>query len=111
MSFSNRKKYAKGILTLYVFITITFPLAHNDYVPLNATLSLSSADFHSGSVDSNLNDLVCPAHNFAQSTTGTAAPVHNFKTPQRFFYFKLHDLSRVDATPVNALTTRAPPEA
>ena len=111
VSFKRQKRYAKGILLLYGFITVTFPFAHNDFVALDVKLSLSPIDFHSNALDSNTNDLVCPAHNFAQSTTGTAALILDFSPTEDVAVLRVEQHDHLFAAPANDLSTRAPPRA
>jgi hypothetical protein len=111
MSFKKRRTYARSIIILYAFITVTFPLAHNDFVPLDVRLSLYPVDFHSNSVDSNANDLVCPAHNFAQSTTGTAAFTQDVPSLEHFSFLEAEHHDHLFAAPAYNLSARAPPQA
>ena len=105
------KPYAKGILILYAFITVTFPLAHKDFVPLDVKRAFSPIDSHSNSLDSSASDFVCPAHNFAQSTTGTAALAQDFPSPKYFCFVKVEYHDHLFAAPGNSLSPRAPPQA
>jgi hypothetical protein len=112
MVFPNKRKiFAKSVLALYVFISVTFPLAHNDYVALDVRLSLSPIDSNCNSLDSNTNDLVCPAHNFAQSTTGTAALIQDFSPTEDVAVLRVEQHDHLFAAPANDLSTRAPPQA
>ncbi len=111
MSHEKRKGCARSILVLYAFITVTFPFAHNDFVPLENNLSLSSIDFQSGTVHSGVNDLVCPAHNFAQSTVGTSALSHDLSTRQDVAFFMLEYRDDPCTARTFELSARAPPQA
>jgi len=110
MSTENRKTYAKSILLLYALITVTFPFAHKDYVPQESTYVIRSLESSSQAVDSN-NDLVCPAHNFAQSTTGTAALSPDFLSQEVFHVVHFIERFKLSAEPSGNLSTRAPPQA
>jgi len=111
MSSKRRKAAARGVIILYAFITATFSLAHNDYVPLDAQLTFCPTDFNSNSVASDANELVCPAHNFAQSTTGTAALSQNFSSSEDATILKVEHHDHIFAPPARNLSVRAPPQA
>jgi hypothetical protein len=107
----KRKAAAKTILILYAFVTVTFPLAHNDFVPLDVKLVLSPIDFHSHSVDSNASDLACPAHNFAQSTTSTPVTNQIFPAQITVFFLQFDGQAKCFIGPNRSYSTRAPPQA
>ena len=76
--FKRQKRYAKGILLLYGFITVTFPFAHHDFVALDVKLSLSPIDFHSNALDSNTNDLVSRLTTSRNRRQGDCSPHTGF---------------------------------
>lgn len=110
VSSKKRKTYAKGILVLYAFITVTFPLAHKDFVPLEGSLTVTPANSLNHALDINDNDLVCPAHNFAQSTTGTAALAQDFSSVEDVTILEAEYHDQFVAAPAKNLSTRAPPQ-
>jgi len=107
----NRKAAARGILALYAFITITFPLAHRDFVPLENGLSLIpvNALYHALGIDDN--DFVCPAHNFAQSTTGTPALERRFTAEVAVVLLPIVEHTEHFSCPTKTYSSRAPPQA
>ncbi len=111
MSFKKRKATARSVLVLYAFITVTFSLAHKDFVPLESGISLTPVNALHHALDASDNDLVCPAHNFAQSTTGTAAFSQNFTPPDYFSLLEVELLDHLFTPPLHNLSTRAPPQA
>ncbi len=111
MSSRKRKAAAKCILVLYAFITATYPFAHKDFIPLRNNLAIMAANSLYHSLDVNDNDLVCPAHNFAQSTTGTAALAQDFSSVEDVTILEVEYHDQFVAAPANNLSTRAPPQA
>ncbi|HUI30250.1 MAG TPA: hypothetical protein VLX91_08530 [Candidatus Acidoferrales bacterium] len=111
VSYDKRKAAARSILVLYAFITVTFPLAHRDFIPLEGKLIFSPFDYHSGSVDSNLSDLFCPAHQFAQSTTSPAIARQIFNPQITFFFLRIGNHVEHFVEPLRSFSTRAPPQA
>jgi len=111
MRLSTHKAFGKTLLFVYAFITASYPLAHEDFVPLDCYRYLISADSASHPVNSDANDFVCPAHNFAQSTTGTPAVTPRFDSPVSVKF--LPSWAEIDhfVEPVHAPSSRAPPLA
>ena len=103
--------FAKTILIQYAFITVTFPLAHRDYVPLGGRLIVSPAGSLSNTIDSNASDLVCPAHNFAQSTTGTPASNQAFVSQTTVSFLRIDERTEIFIQPRRTFSSRAPPQA
>lgn len=110
MSFRNRKAAARIILFLYAFITVTFQLAHKDFIPLESNLTLTPVSPLCHALDINDNELVCPAHNFAQSTHGTAAVTQSFSSSERISILKVEHHDRLFSAQLSNLSTRAPPQ-
>lgn len=109
-SFDKRKAAAKYTLCLYAFITVTFPLAHRDFVPLESGKTIIPANPLQHPLDAD-NDLGCPAHNFAQSTHGMAAVTQEFSSSERISILKVWHHDCLFSTQLNNLSTRAPPQA
>jgi hypothetical protein len=110
-SFKGRKTFAKGSLFLYAFITVTFPLAHRDFVPLEGNLNLVAVNSPYHALDIDDNDLVCPAHQFAQSTTGTPVSNQIFTSQATVFILPISKQTEHFIEPTASHFTRAPPQA
>ena len=110
VSFNKRKVAARSILILYAFITIVFPLAHRDYVPLESGNTIIPVNSLHHPLDAD-NDLGCPAHNFAQSTHGTAVVAQNFSSSERISIIKVGHRDRLFSAQLSNLSARAPPQA
>ena len=110
-SFKRQKVFAISILVLYAFIILTFSLAHRDFVPLRGNLTITPVNSLYHALDANENDLGCPAHNFAQSTTNTPALSQHFSSPENFFFLKIDQHDYIFSASVYNLSTRAPPQA
>ncbi|HEY9165533.1 MAG TPA: hypothetical protein VIS48_05175 [Candidatus Kryptonia bacterium] len=111
MYLKHHKAVAKTILVLYVLITATFSLDHKDFVPLEGQLDFNSQPGSHHVVDANDFELTCPAHNFAQSTTGTPAISHEFISRTEVSFFPTGRISRHFSEPTRSYSTRAPPQA
>lgn len=111
MSFEKRKAAARSILVLYVFITATFPLAHKDFVPLSSRLSFNPESALSRTTDIGDESFVCPAHNFAQSTTGITALAQDFSLLEEFSLPRIEEPAQPFFELSNSFSTRAPPQA
>lgn len=111
MSSKKRRTVARAVLLLYVFISATFNLAHRDYVPLESNRVLSSSNRLNHNLDSNGSDFVCPAHNFAQSTTGTDPFQKSLSSPTAFSFIRLADCPQYLARRQLSASSRAPPKA
>ena len=110
MSFRKRKAVSRSILALYAFISVTFPLAHRDSVPLESGLSLTQVNTYQAlGIDDN--DFVCPAHNFAQSTTGTPALEERFTAEVAVVLLPIVEHTEYFSTPTKTYSSRAPPQA
>ncbi len=107
----SRKTFAKSILALYALITVTFPFAHRDFVPLQGNVGLNPIGCLSHFEDSNANELVCPAHNFAQSTTSTPASTQGFASQTTVFFLELPEQTESFVEPAQNHSSRAPPLA
>jgi len=99
------------ILALYAFITVTFPFAHTDYVPLESRLVLSPAGSSSHALDSGAEEITCPAHQFAQSTSGTPISNQSFTSQLTVFSLRIDETVDHFIEPTNSYSTRAPPLA
>lgn len=108
---NKRKIFAKSVLALYAFITVTFPLAHKDFIPLESKVVLNPTDCLPHVEDSSANELVCPAHNFAQSTTSTPASSQGFASQISVFFLQLAEQTEHFIEPTQNYSTRAPPLA
>ena len=111
MSSNKRKSIAKGVLLLYALISVTYPLAHKDYVPLSSQFCFSRNDFSSHSATPDADDFVCPAHQFAQSTTSPAIARQIFNPQITFFFLRIGIHVEHFVEPLRSLSTRAPPQA
>jgi hypothetical protein len=111
MSPNRRRAVARGVLFLYIFISATFTLAHRDYVPLECKRVLSSANSVNHNLDTSGADLVCPAHNFAQSTTSADVHQQRISSPGNFSFVRLADIPPCLARPQLSASSRAPPKA
>jgi hypothetical protein len=110
-SFKRQKVFVRSVLVLYAFITVTFPLAHRDFVPLKGAVKIIAVSSLCHALDVDENDLVCPAHQFAQSTTGT--PVSNQISTSQTTAFILPPSKQTEhfIEPTSSYSTRAPPQA
>ena len=111
MSFEKRKAVAKVILLLYAFVISTFSLDHKDFVPIGGRLFISPFNTVGRSIDSNGDNFVCPAHNFAQSAHGPVAASHVFSSQKDFSFLHVVEYDEYVAAPARNFSTRAPPEA
>ena len=111
MSTDARKTISKITLLFYVSITITFSLAHRDFVPLDGTLTITPVNCLYHALDASENDLVCPTHNFAQSTTSTAALAQEFSPPEYFSIVSAEYYRHLFTAPSHNLSSRDPPKA
>ncbi len=111
MSSKKRRAVAKGVLFLYIFISATFSLSHRDYVPLECRRVISSANSVSHNLDSSGAAFVCPAHNFAQSTTAAEVHQQSISSPVNFSFIRLADIPQCLARPQLSASSRAPPKA
>ncbi|MFZ1081792.1 MAG: hypothetical protein WAO19_07690 [Candidatus Kryptoniota bacterium] len=111
MSLKKRKTAARVTLAFYAFITVTFSLAHKDFVPFESGLSLTPVNPLYHAFDASDDDFVCPAHNFAQSTTGTAALAQVFAPPEYFSIFRTEFYCHLFTAPSHNLSSRDPPQA
>ncbi len=107
----KRKAAARSILVLYVFITATFPLSHKDFVPLSGRLSLTSDRALSRVSDISDENFMCPAHNFAQSTTAIGVVAQNFPLLEELDLPRTEEPSQPFFEPSESFSTRAPPQA
>jgi hypothetical protein len=111
MSSKKRRVFAKGVLFLYIFISATFSLAHKDYVPLECKRAISSANGISHNLDSSGADFMCPAHNFAQSTTAADVREQSVSSPEAFSFIQILENPQYPARPQLTTSSRAPPQA
>ncbi len=107
----KRKAAAKCVLVLYVFINATFSLAHRDYVPLEGELFYTPTNALYHPLDINDDDLVCPAHNFAQSTTSIPASSLHLTFEVVVFFLQTQEQIEHFIEPIRNHSTRAPPQA
>jgi len=111
MSFEQRKATARIVLFVYAFITLTFSLAHRDFVPLDGNLTITPVNSLYHALDASDNDFVCPAHNFAQSTTSTAALAQELAPPECFSVVPVEHYCHLFTAPSHNLSSRDPPQA
>ena len=111
MHLKRNRAFAKAVLVLYVFITATFSLDHKDFVPLEGQLYFVSQTGPYQAVDSNEFELICPAHNFAQSTTGTPASSQEFISQTEISFLPASRIIWHFSEPSRSYSSRAPPQA
>ena len=102
---------AKFVLTLYAAISVIFPLAHKDGFapeshPVFSNTDETASAFHA--VDS---DIICPAHQFAESTTGTPVSSFTIFSPARVSFLIVLRQPECIVAPLRNLSSRAPPLA
>jgi len=110
MSFRKRKAAAGNIVVVYAFITVTFPLAHKDFVPLENGFDLIPINNLYHALDLDHNDFLCPAHNFAQSTHGAGVESYHILAPQNFSFIWIEQFIQYVSAPSRLASTRAPPQ-
>jgi hypothetical protein len=107
------KRYyrARKILAIFYFIIFSiYPFAHRDFVPLSGDEYYIQ---HKGLVSGLGNDetFLCPAHSFAQSTTGVAAAEPEFPSLQTLCFLSSPKNILHFQEPLLSNSTRAPPLA
>lgn len=100
----------KFLAIFYFIIFSTYPFAHRDYVPLSCEEYYLQ---HTGSLSGLGSDesFLCPAHSFAQSTTGVAVGDPEFPSLERLCLLPTAKSTFHLQIPYLSNNTRAPPSA
>ena len=69
--------FVKVVLFCYVLVSVTFHLAHTDFLAIQGEDVFTSSGDQSHALDSDKDGDGCPAHQYEQATTGT--PVSTFR--------------------------------